>query len=81
MLKRRGVLAGAALASIGIDCDGATAASLVDLSSLGKALGDAADAIGKLGDSIAHLTSLGVQGWTLLRHARLETGCETSPPA
>jgi hypothetical protein len=37
--------------------------SLVDLGELGKVLGAAADAIAKLGDSIAHLISLGVRGW------------------
>jgi hypothetical protein len=38
-------------------------ASLVDIENLGKALSDAADAIGKLGDSIAHLAALGAKGW------------------
>jgi hypothetical protein len=48
----------------------ARAASLADLSELGKALGDAAEAIGKLGDSIAHLTSLGTRGWDVLSARR-----------
>ena len=64
MLKRRHVLlAGVALAVTGNNCAAGAAVSLVDLSTLGKALGDAADAIGKLGDSVAHLASLGQQGW------------------
>jgi hypothetical protein len=64
MQGRREFLAGiVATLSIPFGVEAAAAMSLVDLSSLGKALGEAADAIGKLGDNIAHLASLGVQGW------------------
>jgi hypothetical protein len=64
MSTRRSVLlAGVALAVTGNNSAKDAAMSLVDLSALGKALGDAADAIGKLGDSVAHLASLGQQGW------------------
>jgi hypothetical protein len=63
-LGRREFLAGiVATLSIPIEVEAAAAISLADLASLGKALGEAADAIGKLGDNIAHLVSLGVQGW------------------
>jgi hypothetical protein len=61
--RRRILLAGVALAVTGTSSAGGAGVSLVDLSMLGKALGDAADAVGKLGDSFAHLVSLGQQGW------------------
>jgi hypothetical protein len=38
-------------------------ASISGLDELAKALGDAADCIGKLGDNVAHLVKLAVQGW------------------
>jgi hypothetical protein len=64
VLGRREFLAGiVATLSIPIEVEAAAAMSLVDLSSLGKALREAADAIGELGDNIAHLASLGRQGW------------------
>jgi hypothetical protein len=64
LLGRREFLAGiVATLSIPIEVEAAAAMSLVDLSSLGKALREAADAIGELGDNIAHLASLGRQGW------------------
>jgi hypothetical protein len=46
------------------------AASLLGLEDLGKALGAAADAVGKLGDSIAHLISLGNQGFNAVQAER-----------
>ena len=36
---------------------------LVDIQRLGSVLKDAADAISRMGDSIAHLVRLGAQGW------------------
>jgi len=39
------------------------AIELVDIQKLGDVLKAAADAIAKLGDSIAHLVTLGAQGW------------------
>jgi hypothetical protein len=64
VLGRREFLAGiVATLSIPIEVEAAAAMSLVDLSSLGKALREAADAIGELGDNIAHLASLGRPGW------------------
>jgi hypothetical protein len=44
--------------------------AFVELESLGKALGLAADAVGKLGDSIAHLISLGNQGFNAVQAGR-----------
>lgn len=63
MTRRRVLLAGIALAMHGKAFAEGASISLVDLSTLGRALGDAAEAIGKLGDSVARLVSLGKQGW------------------
>jgi hypothetical protein len=51
-------------------CGGEAKAALVDIENLGKALGDAADAVGKLGDSIAHLVTLGANGWNAVSASR-----------
>ena len=63
MTRRRVVLVLAVLAVTRNNSARGAALSLIDISNLGKALGDAADAIGKLGDNVGHLVSLGRQDW------------------
>lgn len=48
------------------------AIELVDIGKLGSILKDTADAIAKLGDSIAHLVHLGAQGWDAASARRTE---------
>lgn len=42
---------------------GSAKAAVIDIANIAKAVGEAASAISKLGDSVAHLTKLGTQGW------------------
>lgn len=69
-MRRRTLLAGVAASVVGVKSAGGASVSLVDLSNLGKALGAAAEAVGKLGDSVAHLASLGEQGWNTVSARR-----------
>ena len=48
------------------------AIELVDIAKLGSVLKDTADAIAKLGDSIAHLVRLSAQGWDAASARRTE---------
>jgi hypothetical protein len=66
-MERRSVLRAVALATVFLVPTKARAVSLIDLKGLGNAIDAAADALGKLADSLAHAVSLGDKGYSVVR--------------